>query len=145
MALNQSQICLYCYHTFHKVQMTLSSFNRTGQVVVIICDYLGGLSIFGSVIIPTHAQHILRTVVEFRETVELTVVVVYLWLVDPTEGGLSLIGAVEKWLKNLSTKVKVPRSSQVELLCRWTNLILQVCGETRVQERRLCSLTDVLI
>lgn len=90
--------------------------------------YLSCLGIFRSVIIPAHAQHILRAVVELREAVELTVAVVNGRLVDTTEGGSGLIGAVEEWLENLATLVKVSCAPQIELLRRWTNLILQVCG-----------------
>lgn len=92
------------------------------------CIYLGSPGILWSVIIPAHAQHILRAVVELREAVELTVAVVNGRLVDATEGGLGLVGAVEERLQNLPTQVKVPGASQVELLRRWTDLILQVCG-----------------
>ncbi len=90
--------------------------------------YLGSPGILGSVIIPAHAQHVLRAVVELREAVELAVAVVNGWLVDTAEGGLGLVGAVEERLENLSTLVKVSCASQMELLCRWTDLILQVCG-----------------
>lgn len=90
--------------------------------------YLGSPGVLGSVVIPAHAQHVLRAVVELREAVELTVAVVDGWLVDTTEGGLGLVGAVEERLENLSTLVKVSGASQVELLCRRTNLILEVCG-----------------
>lgn len=97
--------------------------------VIFQCSiYLGSPGIFGSVIVPAHAQHILRAVVELRKAVKLTVAVVNGWLVDTTQGGLGLIGAVEERLENLSTLVKVSCASQMELLCGWTNLILQVGG-----------------
>lgn len=106
--------------------------------------YLGSSGIFGSIIIPAYPEHILRAVVELGEAVELTIDVVNGGLVDTTEGGLGLIGAVEEGLENLPTLVKVSCASQVETLCRRTNLILQVCGETRVQEGRLSGLTNML-
>ena len=113
--------------------------------VIFLCGtYLSRLCIFWSIIIPAHAQHILRAVVEFREAIELTVAVVNGRLVDTTEGGVGLICVVEERLENLATPVKVSCASQMELLCRWTNLILQVCGQTRVQEGRLCCLTNLL-
>ena len=95
------------------------------------CDlstiYLGSLGIFGSVIISAHAQHVLRAVIELGEAVELTVAVVDGRLVDATEGGQGLVSAVEERLENLSALVEVPRASQIELLCRRTDFILQVC------------------
>lgn len=90
--------------------------------------YLGCLGIFGSIIIPAHAQYILCAVVELREAIELTIVVVDGGLVHTTEGGVGLIGVVEEWLENLPTLLKVSCASQIEPLGRWTNLILQVCG-----------------
>lgn len=100
-----------------------------GVHVVSICSiYLCSLGIFGGVIIPAHAEHILRAVVELREAVELTVVVVNVGLVDTTERGLSLVGAVEERLENLPAQVKVSCASQMEPLCRWSDLILQVGG-----------------
>lgn len=108
------RVCLACFMTVH---------------VVFLCSiYLGSLGIFGSVIVPSHAEHILRAVVELREAVELTIVVVNGRLVDATEGGLGVIGAVEERLDNQPTLVKVSCTSQMEPLRRWTNLILQVCG-----------------
>lgn len=90
--------------------------------------YLGSLGIFGSVIISAHAQHVLCAVVELREAVELTVAVVDGWLVDATEGGQGLVSAIEERLENLSALVEVSCASQIELLCRRTDFILQVCG-----------------
>lgn len=112
---------------------------------VFLCGiHLGSPGILGGVVIPAHAQHILRAVVELREAVELTVVVVDGWLVDTVEGRLGLVGAVEERLENLSALVKVPRASQMELLRGRTNLILQVCGQTRIQEGGLCCLANML-
>jgi len=106
--------------------------------------YLGSVGILGSVVVPSHAQHILRAVVELREAVELTVGVVDGGLVDAAEGAQGLVGAVEERLQNLSALVKVSRASQMQLLRRWTDFIPQVCGKTRVQEGRLCGLAHTL-
>lgn len=62
--------------------------------------YLCCLGVFGGIIIPTHAQHILCTVVELREAIKLAVVVAYHWLIDAAEGGLGVVGAVEERLEN---------------------------------------------
>lgn len=98
-------------------------------LVVFLCSvYLCSPDIFGSIIIPAHAEHILRTVVELREAIELTIAVVNGRLVDTIKGGLGVIGAVEKGLQNLPALVKVSCASQMEPLCGWTDLILQVCG-----------------
>lgn len=105
---------------------------------------LGSVGILGSVVVPSHAQHILRAVVELREAVELTVGVVDGGLVDAAEGAQGLVGAVEERLQNLSALVKVSRASQMQLLRRWTDFIPQVCGKTRVQEGRLCGLAHTL-
>lgn len=86
------------------------------------------LGVFGGVIIPAHAEHVLRAVVELREAVELAVGVVNAGLVDATKRGLSDVGAVEERLEDLSALVKVPCSSQVKSLRGWSNLILQVSG-----------------
>lgn len=56
--------------------------------------HLGSLGVLRSIIISTHAQHILHAVVELREAIELTVAVVNCRLVDAIEGGLGVIGAV---------------------------------------------------
>lgn len=98
------------------------------QLIILGSIYLGCLGVFGSIIIPAHAQYILRAVVELREAIELAVVVVDGGLVHTAEGGMGLIGVVEEWLKNLPTLFKVSCASQIEPLGRWTNLILQVCG-----------------
>lgn len=95
--------------------------------VNVLCSiYLGSSGIFGSVIIPAHAEHILRAVVELREAIELAIVVVNGRLVDTTERGLGVIGAIEERLENLPTLVKVSCASQMEPLRRWADLILQV-------------------
>lgn len=100
-----------------------------GVRVISICSiYLCSLGIFGGVVIPAHAEHVLRAVVELREAVELTVAVVNVGLVDTTERGLSLVGAVEERLENLPAQVKVSCASQMEPLRRWSDLILQVGG-----------------
>lgn len=114
--------------------------------VLSLCSvYLCSADIFGSIIIPAHAEHILCAVVELREAIELTIAVVNGRLVDTIKGRLGHIGAVEKWLQNLPTLVKVSCASQMEPLRGWTDLILQVCGQARVQKGRLCRLTDMLI
>lgn len=88
--------------------------------------HLCGLGVFGGVVIAAHAQHVLRAVVELGEAVELAVAVVDAGLVDATQGRLSVVGAVEERLEDLSAQVKVPRAPQVEPL-RWgSNLVLQV-------------------
>ncbi|TNN74295.1 hypothetical protein EYF80_015538 [Liparis tanakae] len=83
-------------------------------------------------------------VVELGEAVELTVGVVDGRLVDAAEGRQGLVGAVEERLQDLSTLVKVSGASHMQLLRRWTDFILQVCGKTRVQEGRLRGLTHTL-
>lgn len=88
--------------------------------------YLRSLGILSRIVIPANAQHILGAVVEFREAIELTTVIIDCRLVHATEGGLGLIGAVEEWLENLSALVEVSRASQMKP--RRTNFILKVCG-----------------
>lgn len=92
------------------------------------CAHLSGLGVFGGVVVPAHAEHVLRAVVELREAVELAVAVVDAGLVDAAEGSLRVVGAVEKRLEDLSALVKVPRASQVESLRGRPDLVLQVSG-----------------
>lgn len=65
-----------------------------------LCIHLGCLGVFGGTVVSTHAQHVLCTVVELREAIKLAVVVVDHWLIDATDGGLGVIGAVEERLEN---------------------------------------------
>lgn len=88
--------------------------------------YRGSLGVFGSVIIPSNAQHVLRAVVELREAVELAVGVIDGRLVDSAEGSEGLVGAVEERLQDLSALGKGSGASQMQLLRRWTNFIQQV-------------------
>lgn len=92
------------------------------------CAHLSSLGVFGGVVVPAHAEHVLRAVVELREAVELAVAVVDAGLVDAAEGGLRVVGAVEERLEDLSALVKVPRASQVESLRGRPDLVLQVSG-----------------
>lgn len=98
--------------------------------------------VLGSVVGAADAQHILCAVVELREAIELAPVVVDGRLVHPAEGGPGVIGAVQEGLQNLPTPVKVSGASQVEP--RRTHFILKVCGQTRVQQRSLRRLTNML-
>lgn len=106
--------------------------------------YLGSRGIFGSIVIPTHTQNVFCAVIELREAIELAVAVVYCRLVHAVEGAMSVVGAVQEGLENLSALVKVSRASQIQLLRRCPNLIFQVSGKTRIRQRRLCCLTKML-
>lgn len=90
--------------------------------------HLGGLGVFGGIVITAHAEHVLRAVVELGEAVELAVAVVDAGLVDAAQRRASVVGAVKERLEDLSAQVKVPCASQVESL-RWgSDLVLQISG-----------------
>lgn len=94
------------------------------QITVRSSAYFCGLGVLGGVVIATHAEHVLRAVVELGEAVELAVAVVDAGLVDAAQRRLSVVGAVEEWLEDLSAQVKVPCASQVESLGWGSNLVL---------------------
>lgn len=100
-----------------------------GRQLVIVASLVTCLcspGVLGGVVGATNAQHVLGAVVELREAIELTPVVVDGRLVHPAEGGQGVIGAVEEGLEDQPTPVKVSGASQMEP--RRTDLILKVCG-----------------
>lgn len=87
-------------------------------------SHLCSTGVLCGVVVAPHAQHILGAVVELREAVELAVVEVDGWLVDAIEGGVRLIGAVQKRLQEQAARVKVSGSADVDPLARRTHFVL---------------------
>lgn len=104
------------------MQETLAGSELFWPLVTCLCS----AGVLGSVVGATNAQHILCAVVELREAIEVTPVVVDGRLVHPTEGGLGVTGVVEEGLENLPTLVKVSGASHMKP--RRTNFILKACG-----------------
>lgn len=97
-------------------------------------SYLSSLGKRWPVVAAADAQHVLSTIEEFREAIELAVVEVDWGLVNAVQGGLAGVGAGQQGTQHRPTSGPVSLSSDVKDLAVPLHHICEAHGQAGVQE-----------